>query len=282
MHKIFCLACKAEISWYTIPFYSVDFCNPECHEQHFANQEAKRNLELDRIFEKQQEMIAKASKSSCNYVKGDRELEDRFKINNDALNVQRQQYLDAYNKKYHENQRQRDENAHALEISNRKRWAEIERKEKEREANKNKVSCRVCKKKYKAYTAEHNSPVYCCNQCRDIYLAEKKAREYDERKKARDYDRYLKSLEEKNKSTCTVCNARFTKEYRNQKWCGEMCRLKVPIKKSNDNWLKNTHEKQMEKARKKALENIRINELLNKAHVKKPEWTGKQYKAVRG
>lgn len=282
MYRIFCQHCTKEISWYTIPFFSVNFCNPQCQEDDFIKREAKRNLELDRILEKKQEAFAESNRCSSNYVKGTRELEDRYRLNHPSIEEQRQKYREDIARRHAQSMAETKKELKEVEKARKKRREEAERLAKEYQDSRNRVCCRVCKLKYQAYTAEHNSPVYCSNTCRDFFLEKKKQEEYEERKRARDYQRHLKLEKLENQSTCSICQSRFSKEYRNQKWCGEICRLKIPIKRSNDNWLKNTHEKQLENAKKRAKETRRKGELLNKAHVKKPEWTGKQYKAVRG
>jgi hypothetical protein len=258
MYKIFCKSCEQEISWYTIPFYSVDFCNPQCAEDHHGKLQAKRHQEMIDQMAKRQVVIddakARASNTSVPY---------------DPFEAQRR-----YNASIHFQEtlaRQIDQRRPKEYTSTRPHTRSPERDK----WDKAKRTCQECGSKY--YMGDPNAYTerFCKVECRN----KDHKRKLDQRNAlAREKRAYERSLKAK-RVLCAFCGDPFDREQNSQKYCSLDCRNKVPIKRSNDYWLKRNLA---EIEAKRAKRNRKIGEILNKDHVKKTEWTGKKFKAVRG
>lgn len=291
-----------------MPFYSVDFCDPQCHEDYWGFKEAQRQQALiDHELEKRtreaeaikarKELQAKIDAEEFAQAEADRALRKRISDErfNDAevlfqayVNRRQQEAAEtcAEMVKLRQKEAQRREDR-ALELAQERKLAadkymrdieQYKKKVAEEYKQKEHVSCRQCKRRYPIYSGFY-SAIYCSVECKNSWLYTKKLKDEAERNKAREAAQ--RAYEAKLKS-CKLCNKTFEQSFQRQRYCSKECELKVPIKKSNDYWLSQEAEVREAKAKKRQKENRRKNELLNKAHVKNPEWTGKQYKAVRG
>ena len=213
-HNPKCLSCGAEISWYTIPFFSVDFCNPQCLENsHFGKP------------------------NKC------------IECGNEFLSSKQWNYLVCSNKCYQE------------------RWkkdqANLDFRKKEREEKE-----RLKKLEHERITQDF------IRKSRDEYFQQKKLQEQDEQIKQ-------KLLQEKldARPRCLYCDQQFTQISKRQKTCGELCKQYHKNVVKNKEWVLRDW-KAIEESRSK--QNRKNAAYLERKHVAKDEWTGKQYKSVRG
>lgn len=235
-YRIFCKCCEKEISWYTIPFYSVDFCNPDCCENYYNIRDKKRVEAEIKFFENQKKQQA---------------LDELHFAQERANFAQRREKLDREIQETIKSRKRKDKHV------------------------KPKIICDECKIACDHVKHHYQNLNFCGVSCYNkVYNRERSKKDAIKREKEK-----LAKAQRINKSHCKQCHELFTPEFRGSKYCSQTCKKKIPIKKSNDNWAKRDYEKLLKEQQKR---NIKANEYLNRDHVKKQNWTGKNFKAVRG